>query len=73
MPKVRIMRTCPETFTETEENIRWTDEIGEAEGMTEAEIAAMEEEILKVGRFWLANDEGGGTRCAYVINTKGVV
>lgn len=34
-------------------NVRYPDEIGEERGMSDAEIAAMERELKKVGRFWL--------------------
>ena len=44
----------------TMENVRWTDEIAEAEGMTEAEAARMEEQLRSPGRYWLSVN-----RCAY--------
>lgn len=56
--KVRIIRT-QDDGRETEENVRYTDEVGEAEGMTDAQIDAMERELKTAGRFWLS-----ATRCA---------
>ena len=67
MPKARILYTDPSTGNEIEENIRHTDEIGEAEGMTDAQIFRMEDELRKTGRYHLSNAKDGGGRCAFII------
>jgi hypothetical protein len=50
--KVRIRRA----IDDYEINVRYTDEIGESEGMTDQQISAMEDEIKSVGRYWLDAD-----------------
>lgn len=45
-----------EAGEESVENVRWTDEIAEAEGMTDEEADAMERELSTVGRYHLNAD-----------------
>ncbi len=46
----------------SQENIRWSDEVAEAEGMSDEEFEKMEAELRASGRYWI-----NGQRCAYVI------
>lgn len=57
--RVRIQYTN-EAGEMTLENVRWADEIAEAEGMTDAQAEAMEAELQASGRYWI-----DGARCAY--------
>lgn len=50
--RCRIVRASDEY----ELNIRDTDAIGEAEGMTDEQIDAMEETLRRDGRYWLDAD-----------------
>lgn len=52
--RVKIIVTDPITGIETVENVCWTDEVAEAEGMDDAEADAMEAQLRKVGRFYLS-------------------
>ena len=65
--KARILYTDPETGHESEENIRYTDEIAEADGMTDEELAAMENELRSAGRYHLRPAQNTGGRCAYAM------
>jgi hypothetical protein len=50
--KCRILRASDDY----ELNVRHTDEIAEAEGMTDQQICRMEAELKQVGRYWLNAD-----------------
>ena len=47
--KVTIYRAIDDAVI----NVRYTDEIGEANAMTDDEIDAMECELKRVGRYWI--------------------
>ena len=53
--RVTIMRLRDDA-TEHVENVRYTDEIAEDEGMSDADFEAMTAELQQVGRYWLAAD-----------------
>ncbi len=57
--KVRIEFTN-EAGEISEENVRWTDEIAEAQGMSDEEFEKMESELRSPGRYWI-----DAQRCAY--------
>jgi hypothetical protein len=50
--RVQVLRA----LDDYELTVRHTDEVGEAEGMSDAEIYGMEEELKRFGRYWLDAD-----------------
>ena len=50
--RCRILRM----LDDYELDVRRTDEIGEAEGMADQQIFAMEDELKRIGRYWLDAD-----------------
>ena len=51
--RCNIIHIDPDTCNETIENVRYTDEIGEHEGLTDQEIDEMEIQLKQLGWFYL--------------------